>query len=96
MVVVDHLDAQTLESIHKKPMYLAVCGQRRNEITLKNSYQKHYEHRCEPNNRFIKHQLGLDKLLIQLHFDIHLLVIELTEFLLLMASEEVSSKPKKW
>lgn len=99
VLIVDYLDAQTLESIHIKPIYLAICGQRKSELSIKESYQN-YDHRydIEPNNRFIKHQLGLDKFQtpIQKHFDLYLSLIQLTEWLLLMASDEVISTPKKW
>jgi hypothetical protein len=53
------------------------------------------------NNRFIKHQLGLDRFQtpIQAHFDLFLPIIQLVEWLLLLTSSESNlraSSPKKW
>jgi hypothetical protein len=100
LVVVEHLDAQSLEPIHQKPIYLAVCGHQKQEVTLTQAYQDHYQHRydIEPNNRFVKHQLLLDKFqtCVQAHFDIWLSVIQLTEWLLFVAHDEVQNQPKKW
>ncbi len=100
LLIVEHLDAQTLEPIHQKPIYLAVCGKQKGYISLTDAYQTHYAHRfdIEPNNRFIKHQLGLDKFQtpIQEHFDIWLSIIQLSEWLLFLASQEVEYQPKKW
>ena len=100
LVVVQHLDANTLVSIHQKPIYLAVAGQQKQLIALNDVYQTHYSHRwdIEPNNRFIKHHLLLDKFQssIQAHFDLWLSVIQLVEWLLFIASKEVENTPKKW
>lgn len=100
VVVVDYLDAQTLKPLHQKPIYLAVCGKKKNDITLLDTYQEYYGHRydIEPNNRFIKHQLGLERFQtpIQEHFDLFLPIIQLVEWLLLLASSEIKSSPKKW
>ncbi len=100
LVIVEHLDATTLLPIHQKPIYLAVCGEQKNDISLIDVYQTHYAHRfdIEGNNRFVKHQLGLDKFQtpIQSHFDLWLSIIQLAEWLLLLASKEVEHQPKKW
>ena len=100
VVVVDYLDTQTLKPIHQKPIYLAVCGKKKNDITLLDAYKEHYGHRydIEPNNRFMKHQLGLERFQtpIQEHFDLFLPIIQLVEWLLLLASSEVKSSPQKW
>jgi hypothetical protein len=50
------------------------------------------------NNRFIKHQLLLDKFqtCIQSHFDLWLSFIQLAEWLLFIASDEIQNRPKKW
>jgi hypothetical protein len=100
LVIVEHLDANTLEPIHQKPIYLAVSGQQKQLISLDDAYQTHYSHRwdIEPNNRFIKHHLLLDKFQspIQAHFDLWLSVIQLVEWLLWIASKEVENTPKKW
>ncbi|NJR76602.1 MAG: hypothetical protein HC773_29710 [Scytonema sp. CRU_2_7] len=64
------------------------------------AYKEHYIHRydIEPNNRFIKHQLGLERFQtpIQEHFDLFLSIIQLVEWLLLLTSSEIKSSPKKW
>ena len=100
LVIVEHLDADTLEPIHNKPIYLAVSGQRKGLVSLDDAYRTHYSHRwdIEPNNRFIKHQLLLDKFQspIQAHFELWLSVIQLVEWLLFIASKEVENTPKKW
>jgi hypothetical protein len=100
LVVVEHLDAQTLDPIHQKSIYLAISGHQKQEITLTQAYQDHYQHRydIEPNNRFIKHQLLLDKFqtCVQSHFDLWLSVIQLAEWLLLLAADDVQNQPKKW
>lgn len=100
LVIVEHFDANTLEPIHQKPIYLAVSGQQKQLISLNDAYQTHYNHRwdIEPNNRFIKHHLLLDKFQssIQAHFDLWLSVIQLVEWLLFIASKEVVNTPKKW
>lgn len=100
LVIVEHLDAQSLEPIHQKPIYLAVCGHQKQKITLTQTYQDHYQHRydIEPNNRFIKHQLLLDKFqtCVQSHFDLWLSIVQLTEWLLFIAADEVQNQPKKW
>ena len=100
LVIVEHFDANTLEPIHQKPIYLAVSGQQKQTISLNDAYQTHYSHRwdIEPNNRFIKQHLLLDKFQtpIQEHFDLWLGIIQLVEWLLLIASKEVENLPKKW
>jgi hypothetical protein len=100
LVIAEHLDADTLEPIHLKPIYLAVAGQQKQLISLNDTYQVHYSHRwdIEPNNRFVKQQLLLDKFQspIQAHFDLWISVIQLVEWLLFIASKEVTNTPKKW
>jgi hypothetical protein len=100
IVVVEPFDAETLEPIHQNPIYLALCGTQKNKISLREAYEEHYLHRydIEPNNRFMKQQLLLDKFQtpIQAHFDLWLLVIQLAEWLLFVASDELQPEPKKW
>jgi hypothetical protein len=66
---------------------------------LREAYEEHYLHRydIEPNNRFMKQQLLLDQFQtpIQAHFDLWLLVIQLAEWLLFVASDELQPEPKK-
>ena len=63
LVVVEAKDKATGEVMFGKPIYLAVTGQRKGEISLRAAYEEHYAHRydIEPNNRFIKQQLLLEK-----------------------------------
>jgi hypothetical protein len=100
LVIVEHLDAQTLEPLHNKPIYLAVCNTNKDQITLKDAYHQHYQRRydIEPNNRFVKHNLLLDKFqtCVQSHFDLWLSVIQLAEWLLFIAADEVQNQSKKW
>jgi hypothetical protein len=52
----------------------------------------------EPNNRFIKQQLLMDRFqtpIIQ-HFDLWLGIIQLAEWLLFVASNELQPQAKKW
>jgi hypothetical protein len=100
LVIVEQFDANTLELIHQKPMYLALCGCKRRTISLRDAYEQHYLHRydIEPNNRFIKQQLLMDRFqtpIIQ-HFDLWLGIIQLAEWLLFVASNELQPQAKKW
>lgn len=100
LVTVEQFDAKTSKRLHKKPMYLAVCSKNKEQIPLADVYSVHYQHRydIEPNNRFMKQQLMLDKFQtpIQAHLDLWLRVVQLAEWLLYVASEDVVSAPKKW
>ncbi len=100
LVIVEYWDVQTQTPLFQKPIYLAVCGCRKAEIGLRAVYEQHYFHRydIEINNRFMKHQLLMDKFQtpIQTHFDLWLVVIQLVEWLLLVASDELTAQPKKW
>jgi hypothetical protein len=100
IVVVEPFDADTLEPIHQNPIYLAICGTHKTKRALRDAYEEHYLHRydIEPNNRFMKQQLLLDKFQtpIQAHFDLWILVIQLVEWLLFVASDELHPEPKKW
>lgn len=100
VVIVEHFDAQTLEPIYQNPLYLAICGIQKNKISLRSAYEDHYLHRydIEPNNRFMKQQLMLDKFQtsIQAHLDLWIQIIQLVEWLLFVASDECLPQPKKW
>jgi hypothetical protein len=100
LVIVEYWDVQTQTPVFQKPIYLAVCGSRKAEMGLRSVYEQHYFHRydIEINNRFMKHQLLIDKFQtpIQAHFDLWLVVIQLVEWLLFLASDELSPQPKKW
>ena len=100
LVVVSLTDTKTGKKCFQRPMYLAVCGQQRDEIALREAYEEHYAHRydIEPNNRFMKQQLLLEKFQTPnvAHNDVWLRIVQLTEWLLLQASDEVVAQPKKW
>lgn len=100
LVVVEHFDDITKKPLHRKPIFLSFFGKEKDSLPLIDIYKEHYQHRydIEPNNRFVKQQLHLDKFQtpIQGHFDLWLLIIQLAEWLLFVASDEVSSNPKKW
>lgn len=102
LVIVEATNKQTGKVMFSKPIYLAVCGQRKSEISLRQAYEQHYAHRydIEPNNRFIKQQLLLEKFATPIadHFDKWLAVICLAETLLLLTSSDLTAeqlKPKK-
>jgi hypothetical protein len=100
LVVVSHYDTKAGVLYHQNPLYLAVCGEKKQEVDLRAVYEEHYLHRydIEPNNRFVKQQLQLDKFQTPIleHFDLWLRLIQLTESLLFQASDAVVSQPKKW
>jgi hypothetical protein len=100
LVIVEYWDAQTRTPLFQKPLYLAVCGARKDELLLRDVYSQHYFHRydIEINNRFMKHQLLIDKFQtpIQAHFDLWLVIIQLAEWLLFLAADELTPQPKKW
>jgi hypothetical protein len=104
LVVVEAKNKATGKVMFGKPIYLAVTGQRNDEISLRAAYEEHYAHRydIEPNNRFIKQQLLLEKFGTPHaeHFDIWLSILSLAETLLLLISTELTPAQltceKKW
>jgi hypothetical protein len=100
LVIVEYWDVLTGAPLFNKPIYLAVCGTRKGELLLQDVYAQHYLHRydIEINNRFMKHQLLMDKFQtpIQAHFDLWLVIIQLVEWLLFLAADELTPQPKKW
>jgi hypothetical protein len=104
LVSVDITNKETGKSLYKKPMYLAIAGQRKDKISLRDAYEAHYAHRydIEPNNRFLKQQLLLEKFGTPHveHFDIWLSILSLAETLLLFSSTDLEAAhlqcAKKW
>lgn len=104
LVIVEATDKVKGKVMFGKPIYLAVTGHRKGEISLRAAYEEHYAHRydIEPNNRFIKQQLLLEKFGTPHteHFDIWLAIISLAETLLLLTSTELTPTQltcnKKW
>jgi hypothetical protein len=104
LVIVEAKNKATGKAMFGKPIYLAVTGQRKGEISLRAAYEEHYAHRydIEPNNRFIKQQLLLEKFGTPHteHFDIWLSILSLAETLLLLTITELTpvqlTCTKKW
>lgn len=104
LVIVEAKNKATGLPMFSKPIYFGVTGQRKGEISLRAAYEEHYAHRydIEPNNRFIKQQLLLEKFGTPIveHFDIWLSVLSLAETLLLLTSTDLTLKQlictKKW
>lgn len=99
LIGVQYKDASTGKSLFERPLFAAICGQRKSEVSTKEA-QQYYRHRydIEPTNRFEKQNLLLDKYQspdVQ-HVDNWLLVIILTIWLLFSASKEVPLKVEKW
>lgn len=100
LLVVDYLDAQTQQPIYKKPIYLALWGQKQAQITPQEAYFEFYNHRydIEGGHRFMKQNLLLDKLQTPHleHLELWLLILQLVQVLLFVAAEDVQYSPKKW
>jgi hypothetical protein len=99
LLAVQVCDAQTGERIFHREMFIAVCGERKTEISTSLGY-KFYRHRydIEPYLRFAKQRLMLEDFQTPdvEHFDNWLLIIQLASWLLYAASDEVHFRPRKW
>lgn len=93
------MDAQTGELVFQRELFFGVFGQRKSEISLNQAYQD-YRHRydIEPSFRFNKQKMFLDKYMCEdvSHLDNFLLVNQLSNWLLYVASDEVNFIPRKW
>ena len=94
-----HQDVETGEFIFTNPLFIAVNGVNKSQITTKKAY-KYYRHRydIEPTNRFEKQHLLLDKYQscdVQ-HIDNWLLVVMLAMWLLFTASKQAPLRVEKW
>jgi len=82
-----------------KPMWLAITGQKRKEITSLQAYCK-YSHRydIEPFFRFSKQKLLLDKYQTSKveYLDNWVLIVQMASWLLWTASDEAKKNPKPW
>jgi hypothetical protein len=86
------LDAQTQKPVFDRPLFVGVCGKRKDEIPS-SEVQKQYRERydVEPYYNFGKNQLLLDKLqtCCDKHLDPWLKIVQLTTWLLFVASDEI-------
>ncbi len=92
-------DALTGKHIYKSPLFIAVTGQRKSEISTEKAqlaYQKRYD--IEPYFRFAKQRLLLERYQSpeRTHIENWLLVVQLASWLLFAASKEVRFRPRKW
>lgn len=100
---VDILVCQVLDTKSKEqvfaPMYLAICGKRKTEVSTLQTYQA-YRHRydIEPAFRLGKQQLKLDKYQTSKaeYFDKWLNIYQLAYWLLFVSSDEVVFQTPKW
>ena len=92
-------DAKTGELVFQREMFFGVFGQRKSQVDLREAYED-YRHRydIEPSFRFNKQQLFLDKYLCEdvRYLDNFLLINQLSNWLLYVASQEVGFVPRKW
>lgn len=93
------LDAQTQKALYKRDMFVFISGKRKNEVTTQEGYED-YRHRydIEPYFRFAKQRLMYDKLQSSNvdHIDNWLFLQQWVAWLLYVASDEATFKPKKW
>lgn len=93
------IDEQTGELLFKKPMFIAVFGQKKDDLSALlgySSYRQRYD--IEGHNRFSKQQLLLDKYQtpdVQT-LDNWTLIVACAYWLLFVASKEVELMPKPW
>jgi hypothetical protein len=99
LVAVRVRDAQTKEKVFDRPLVMAACGQHKSQVSLKMVYED-YRHRydIEPAYRFAKQKLMLDKFQTPdvAHLDNWLIIVQLAQWLLFTATNEVFHQPKKW
>jgi hypothetical protein len=86
------LDAQTQKPVFERPMFIAVSGKRKNEITTNTARQQYRErYDAEPYYRFAKNKLLMDKLQTPevKHLDTWLRIVQITSWLLFTAGQEI-------
>lgn len=93
------IDAKTSELVFDKEMFIAVWGKNRAERTteqIRQDYRSRYD--IEPNNRFNKQQLLMDKYQTPIveHLDAWVFIVCLANWLLYTASDEVPFVCQKW
>ncbi len=99
LVGVKVVDADTGALVFKREMFFGIFGKRKTEISLGQSYWD-YRHRydIEPSFRFNKQKMFLDSYDCEdvQHLDNFLLINQLANWLLYVASDEVEFIPRKW
>ena len=99
LIAVRVRDAETKEKVFDRPLFIAACGQHKSQVSLKMVYED-YRHRydIEPSYRFVKQKLMLDKFQTPdvEHLDNWLIIVQLAQWLLFTAANEVTHQPKKW
>lgn len=88
------VDAHSHQPIFERPLFLAVCGKRKNCIDCaqaREEYRQRYD--VEPYYRFAKNRLLLDKLQtpIAQHLDPWLRIVQLASWLLFTARQQVQA-----
>ena len=86
------LDAQSRQAIFDRPLFVAVCGKRKNHIDsamAQEQYRERYD--VEPYYRFAKNKLLMDKLQTPSaeHLDPWLRMVQISSWLLFTASQEI-------
>lgn len=86
------LDAQSRQPIFDRPLFLAVSGKRKDQVDsalAQEQYRERYD--VEPYYRFAKNKLLMDKLQTPdaEHLDPWLRMVQITSWLLFVASEEI-------
>jgi hypothetical protein len=99
LVAIRVSDARSGKILFDRSMYIAVCGQRKDQLPTRQAYDC-YRHRydIEPYLRFAKQQLFLQNYQTpdQEHLDNWMLILQLCSWLLYAASDEATYRPKKW
>ena len=93
------LDAQTLEPLYQRPMYLMIFGKRKTKVNTQQAYGD-YRHRydIEPSFRFEKQNLKLNKFQTSDvdHLDNWFCLVYLAQWMLFSISDKVEHCPRKW
>ena len=99
LIAVEVRDADSGKLLFGREMYIALCGQNKDQISLRDAYQ-HYRHRygIEHYLRFSKQRLMMHKYQTPdiEHLDNWLLIQQLTAWLLYAASDETDKVLRKW
>lgn len=99
LLVVEVRDAQSNKLIFGREMYIAICGQQKDQIATRQAYQFYrYRYGIEHYLRFGKQHLLLHKFQTPdiNHLDNWLLIQQSVPWLLYAASAETTKRPRKW
>jgi hypothetical protein len=99
IVAIRVTDARSGKVLFDRAMYIAVCGQRKDQLPTNEAYDC-YRHRydIEPYLRFAKQRLFLQQYQTpdRDHLENWMLILQLSSWLLYVASDEATYRPKKW